>query len=60
MEDKIGSIEVGKCADIAVWNRDLYAITTEELKEIRCQLTLFGGRIVYRAPDGRVTLAGSP
>jgi len=59
LEDKIGSIEVGKYADIAVWDKDLYAITVGELKEIRCQLTLFGGRIVYRAPDGRVTLSDS-
>jgi predicted amidohydrolase YtcJ len=59
LENKIGSIEVGKYADIAVWDKDLYSITPQELKEARCQMTLFEGRIVYRAPDGRVTLSGS-
>ncbi len=50
MEDKIGSIEVGKYADIAVWDKDIYSIPVEEIKEIECQMTLVAGEIVYRAP----------
>lgn len=50
LEDRIGSIVVGKDADIAVWDRDLYAIPPDELKDIQCKLTLFQGRIVYRDP----------
>jgi predicted amidohydrolase YtcJ len=49
LEDRIGSIEVGKDADIAVWDRDLYRIPAESLKDLRCQMTLFQGRVVYEA-----------
>jgi predicted amidohydrolase YtcJ len=51
MEDKIGSLEVGKYADIAVWDKNMYAIPTEEIKDLKCQMTLLGGHIVYQAPD---------
>jgi predicted amidohydrolase YtcJ len=49
LEDRIGSIEVGKDADIAIWDRDLYRIPAESLKDLRCQMTLFQGRVVYEA-----------
>ena len=52
LEDKIGSIEVGKYADLAVWDRDPYSVPTAELKEMRCLLTVFNGREVYAAPGG--------
>ena len=48
LEDKIGSIEAGKYADIVVWDRDPYAVSTEELKDMKALLTLFNGKIVYR------------
>lgn len=47
LEDRIGSLEVGKDADIAVWDRDLYTIPADEIQNIRCQLTLLHGKIVY-------------
>ncbi|MGE0442117.1 MAG: amidohydrolase [Gemmatimonadales bacterium] len=54
LDDKIGSIEVGKYADLAVWDRNPYAVPTADLKDMRCLLTVFDGRIVYRAePDGK-------
>jgi hypothetical protein len=56
MEDKIGSLEVGKYADIAVWDKNLYAIPTEEIKDLKCQMTLLGGEIVHRAPDTTVSV----
>ena len=49
LDDRIGSIEVGKDADIAVWDRDPYTVPTDSLKDMRCELTLFRGHIVYRA-----------
>ncbi|MDX2412153.1 MAG: amidohydrolase [Woeseiaceae bacterium] len=49
MEDKIGSIEVGKYADIAVWDVDLYSAGAEAIKNMNCQMTLLEGEIVYRA-----------
>jgi predicted amidohydrolase YtcJ len=50
LDDRVGSIEVGKDADIAVWDRDPYTVPTGALKDMRCELTLFRGTVVYRAP----------
>ena len=58
MEKKIGSIEVGKYADLAVWDRDLYTVPTEQLKEIQCQLTVFNGKIVYRREGAKLAVDG--
>jgi len=49
LEDRIGSLEVGKDADIAVWDRNLYSIPSDDIKNIRCELTLLRGRIVFDA-----------
>ena len=51
LEDKIGSIEVGKYADLAVWDRNLYTIPTDEIKDMKCLMTIFDGKVVYRAED---------
>ena len=48
LDDRIGSIEVGKDADIAVWDRDLYNVPTDDLKDLRCEMTVFRGKVVYR------------
>jgi len=47
LDDRIGSIEVGKDADIAVWDRDLLTVPTDALKDLECELTIFRGKIVY-------------
>ena len=49
LEKQIGSLEVGKDADIAVWDRDMYNVPPEQLKALRCTLTLVHGAVVYRA-----------
>ena len=55
LEDRIGSIEVGKEADLAVWDRNPYVALPAALKEMRCELTIVRGKIVYRAvPSGAV------
>jgi predicted amidohydrolase YtcJ len=59
LDDKIGSIEVGKYADIAVWNADLYSAPLDAIKNLKCQLTLFQGDVVYRAPDSLLAGGGS-
>jgi len=48
LETKIGSIEVGKYADLAVWDRNPYQVGTSDLKEMRCELTVFSGKIVFQ------------
>ena len=47
-EDKAGSIEVGKRADLVVLNRDLFEIPAEEINEVGVELTLFDGEVVYQ------------
>lgn len=47
-EDKKGSIEVGKLADIAVFDGDLVEATPQELESIKCVLTMIDGEIVYQ------------
>jgi predicted amidohydrolase YtcJ len=54
LEDKIGTLEVGKDADIAVWDRDLYGIPASSLKDLKCQLTMFAGKIVYHSPSSPI------
>jgi predicted amidohydrolase YtcJ len=51
LERKIGSVEVGKYADLAVWDRDMYTVPTPQLKDLKCLMTIFDGKIVYRAPN---------
>jgi len=49
MEDRIGSIEPGKLADLAVLDRDFFAVPDGEIKQIRALLTIVDGRVVYDA-----------
>jgi predicted amidohydrolase YtcJ len=51
LENRVGSIEVGKDADLAVWDRDLYSIPADQLKDLKCLLTLLRGQIVFQSPD---------
>jgi predicted amidohydrolase YtcJ len=55
LEQRIGSLEPGKDADIAVWDRDLYTIPSDDLKNLHCELTLLRGKIVYRAPGSTLS-----
>jgi predicted amidohydrolase YtcJ len=48
-ENDLGSIEVGKLADLVVLNSDYFSVPNEELKRIRSVLTVVGGKIVHDA-----------
>jgi len=48
MEDKVGTIEGGKLADLAVLTDDPLTIPAERLRDVRAALTLLGGQIVHR------------
>jgi predicted amidohydrolase YtcJ len=51
LESKIGTIEVGKNADLAVWDRNPYGVSTTEIKDMKCLMTIIDGQIVYSNPD---------
>ncbi len=48
-EDKVGSIEVGKLADLVIIDRDLFAIPITEVSEANVLVTVFGGEEVFNA-----------
>jgi len=57
LESKIGTLEAGKRADIAIWDGDLYTMPTDQIKDLKCLMTLLDGEVVYAAPGSPVTEA---
>jgi predicted amidohydrolase YtcJ len=49
LEDKTGSIEVGKRADLIVLDRNLFEIPLTEINEAKVLLTMMDGKTVYSA-----------
>jgi predicted amidohydrolase YtcJ len=47
MEEKIGSIEPARLADLAVLDRDYFAVPDVQIKQIRSVLTIVNGKIVH-------------
>jgi predicted amidohydrolase YtcJ len=50
-EEKKGTVEVGKLADLAVLSADYFLVPEEEIKRIESVLTIVGGKIVHAAGD---------
>ena len=49
LEDKTGSVEIGKRADLIVLDRNLFEIPVTEINEARVLLTIMDGKTVYSA-----------
>jgi predicted amidohydrolase YtcJ len=49
-EDKTGSLEVGKYADLIVMDRDIFTIPVNTISKAKVELTLLGGKEVYVSP----------
>lgn len=49
LEHRIGSIEPGKDADIAIWDQDMYTIPAAELQNLKCTMTIYHGEVVYQS-----------
>jgi predicted amidohydrolase YtcJ len=47
LEDRIGSLEIGKDADIAIWDQDMYTMPPADLRNLKCSMTLLQGRVVF-------------
>jgi predicted amidohydrolase YtcJ len=48
-ENDLGTIEVGKLADLVVLNQDYFTVPDEQLKRINSILTIVGGDVVHDA-----------
>ena len=46
-EEHTGSVEPGKLADVAVFDRDLTEIPKEEIRDAQCYMTLVNGKVLY-------------
>ena len=46
-EKRLGSLEPGKLADLAVLSHDYDTVSDEDLRRVKSVLTVVGGRIVY-------------
>jgi len=57
-EGRLGSLEVGKHADLVVLDRDYFTVPVADIKALRAVLTMVGGRIVYQ--DTKALAASMP
>jgi predicted amidohydrolase YtcJ len=48
-EKNLGSLEVGKLADLVVLDRDYMTVPAAEIKRIQPTMTMVGGRVVFEA-----------
>jgi predicted amidohydrolase YtcJ len=48
-EDKRGTLEPGRLADLAVLDKDYFTVPTQEISALTAVLTMLGGRIVHAA-----------
>jgi predicted amidohydrolase YtcJ len=46
-EDKLGSIEPGKWADLTVYGRDLFNFHPETWPDVKIEMTVVSGEVVY-------------
>jgi len=46
-EDRLGTLEVGKQADLAVLSQDIFKVSNEDLPRTESVLTIVGGKIAY-------------
>jgi predicted amidohydrolase YtcJ len=49
-ETRVGTLEAGKLADLAVLSQDIFAARLEDIGKTRVTMTLVGGKTVYTAP----------
>lgn len=51
-ETESGSLEAGKAADMAIIDRNLFAVEQDELCRARVDMTVAGGRVVFERSEG--------
>lgn len=48
MENKKGRVKEGYLADLAILDRDIFTVAPEEIKDIKVEMTIVNGEIVYK------------
>jgi predicted amidohydrolase YtcJ len=59
-EERLGSIEPGKLADLVVLSADYLTVPDEELRRLESVLTIVGGRPVYAAAEFAALMPAQP
>jgi predicted amidohydrolase YtcJ len=49
-DGQVGTLEVGKLADLAVLSQDIFSVSPETIGKTRVVTTMVGGKIVFSAP----------
>lgn len=49
-EDRVGTLQAGKLADLAVLSQDIFSASPEVIGKTRVTMTMVGGKVVYTAP----------
>jgi predicted amidohydrolase YtcJ len=52
-DDRVGSLQPGKLADLAVLSHDIFAVPAADIGKTRVTLTMVGGKVVYDAAATR-------
>ena len=50
-EDKKGSLEPGKLADLAVLSADPLTVAEPDIRDITADMTMVGGKVVHQTPN---------
>jgi predicted amidohydrolase YtcJ len=50
LDDRVGSIEVGKLADLVVLDRNLFEVRPREIHATKVLMTLMNGQIRHEQP----------
>lgn len=53
MEDKLGTLEEGKLADITVLDRNVFETPMNEMRDVKVSLTMVNGEVVYEKIGGK-------
>ena len=48
MEDKIGSIEVGKYADLVILEKNLFDVKPRDIADVKVEATMMDGNFTHR------------
>ncbi|KAK8023241.1 amidohydrolase family-domain-containing protein [Apiospora marii] len=59
-EESIGSLEVGKLADLVVLEKNYFEVPAEEIGRQRVLLTMVGGEVVFAADDAQAAFGVTP